>query len=231
MVSHQPTSYDAAVVGAGITGLTAASLLHNSGHSVIVLEKDTIVGGRLATRRMGPGYADHGAQFITVRDDLFASVVGTWQQSGLAYIWSHGWSKGSLDTAKSDGHPRFAVTGGMLQLANHLATPLEQVGIISTNTQVVRLTMEHTGWLVQVANGPSITAHRAILACPAPQTLELLASVNVSLADDDFAVLAAIQYAPCLCGLFWIHGDVRLPESGALQMPGAAVSWIADNKR
>ena len=36
---------DAVIIGAGITGLTAAALLRQRGRSVIVLEKDTIAGG------------------------------------------------------------------------------------------------------------------------------------------------------------------------------------------
>jgi len=43
--------YDVIVVGGGLTGLTAASLLHATGHSVIVLEAAARVGGRILSMR------------------------------------------------------------------------------------------------------------------------------------------------------------------------------------
>jgi predicted NAD/FAD-dependent oxidoreductase len=42
--------------------------------------------------------------------------------------------------------------------------------------------------------------------------------------------LARIAYAPCLCGLFWLEGALALPAPGALQRPGADISWVADNQ-
>ena len=57
----------AVVVGAGIAGLMAGRTLARAGHEVIVLDKGTSVGGRMATRRIGEATFDHGAQFFTVQ--------------------------------------------------------------------------------------------------------------------------------------------------------------------
>jgi phytoene dehydrogenase-like protein len=48
--------YDAAIIGAGADGLTAATTLANAGMSVVVLERARRPGGRLATVEFHPGH-------------------------------------------------------------------------------------------------------------------------------------------------------------------------------
>ena len=50
-----------AVIGAGLTGLTAARRLADAGCAVVVFDKSRGLGGRLATRRTALGPIDHGA--------------------------------------------------------------------------------------------------------------------------------------------------------------------------
>lgn len=52
------------VVGAGIAGLTAAYRLQESGHEVLVLEREETAGGRMRSERVGEFVVDRGAQFI-----------------------------------------------------------------------------------------------------------------------------------------------------------------------
>ncbi|MCZ2097620.1 MAG: FAD-dependent oxidoreductase [Anaerolineae bacterium] len=119
----QAIATDVLVVGAGLAGLMAARTLVEQGARVIVVDKGRSVGGRLATRRIDGGVADHGAQFFTVRDPAFGAFVERWITEGLVFEWSRGWSDGSLSVTR-DGHPRYAVRGGMNALAKHLAKGL-----------------------------------------------------------------------------------------------------------
>jgi phytoene dehydrogenase-like protein len=48
--------YDAAIIGAGAEGLAAAVLLGRAGLSVIVIERGSAAGGRLAMREFHPGF-------------------------------------------------------------------------------------------------------------------------------------------------------------------------------
>lgn len=219
---------DVLIVGAGIAGLMAARRLETAGYTVTVLEKSRGVGGRMATRRIGPGRADHGAQFFTVRHAAFRRFVDEWQEDGLVFEWSRGWSNGSVSEKKAqDGHPRYAVHGGMTAVPKHLATGRD----VRTGIRVTAVSLQDEGWRVGDAAGRHYHSRALLLTPPAPQSLALLDAGDVPLAKADREQLERIRYAPCLCGLFWVEGKVLLPGPGALQRPSAPIHWIADNRR
>jgi predicted NAD/FAD-dependent oxidoreductase len=218
---------DVLIVGAGITGLMAGRMLQERGLRVVLVDKGRSVGGRLATRRIGPGRADHGAQFFTVRTPELQAWIDRWLAEGLVFRWSSGWSNGSLSHDKPDGHPRYAVRGGLNALAKRLAQGLDA----RVDVRLVALTAIKNGWQAQDENGRLYTGWALLLTPPVPQSLALLDKGEVHLSSKDRAGLERIAYAPCLAGMFWVDGLVHLPEPGALQRPDALISWIADNQR
>lgn len=56
--------YDVAIVGAGLSGLTAARTLSAAGRSVLVLDAADHVGGRASTVHEGDTFIDNGGQWI-----------------------------------------------------------------------------------------------------------------------------------------------------------------------
>ena len=60
-----------AIVGAGLSGLSAARRLVAAGWSVTVLEKSRSLAGRCSTRLWNGHVVDHGAQYFTIRDSRF----------------------------------------------------------------------------------------------------------------------------------------------------------------
>ncbi|GAB4430071.1 MAG: hypothetical protein Kow0031_10800 [Anaerolineae bacterium] len=216
------------IVGAGLSGLMAANTLRDNGVAVTLLDKGRSVGGRLATRRIGPGRADHGAQFFTVRHHEFEQRVYQWLQMGLAYRWSTGWSNGSVDlSAQAEGYPRYAIRGGMNALAKHLAQNLN----ILLNVQVAAVTLTEEGWHCTDTTGQQIISEAVILTAPVPQSLALLEAGNMQLPPTELTALKKIEYRPCIAGLFWVDGPVNLPDPGAMQRPQHPICWIADNQR
>ncbi|MEO0599464.1 MAG: FAD-dependent oxidoreductase, partial [Chloroflexota bacterium] len=212
-------------VGAGLSGLVAAHQLLDAGKSVIVVDKGRSVGGRLATRRIQNGRADHGAQFFTVRTDAFQSQVDKWLAKDLVYVWGRGWSDGSLQKNKPDGYPRYATRQGMNYLARDLA---ENVPDIRVSTRIASIQWQDDSWQLTDTDGQSLSSDVLIMTAPVPQTLVLLE--NVPLTEEDRTALQKIDYGPCLCGLFVVEGEVNLPEPGARQNFEDTVYWIADNK-
>jgi predicted NAD/FAD-dependent oxidoreductase len=217
---------DALIVGAGMAGLSAAQKLRANGARAIVLEKEQKLGGRLATWQMGGGRADYGAQFFTTRTTDFRAAVDQWLAIGLVYEWSRGWSDGSLAPPADDGYPRYAVKGGFRELMEYIAADLD----VRLGRPIAAVELAGNGWVVADQARQRYAASAVLLTPPVPQSLALLDASGVQLAADDRHVLEQIDYAPCLCGLFLVDGEVHLPEPGALQQPGAAISWIADNQ-
>lgn len=76
-----------AIFGAGISGLSCATALQNSGWQVTLYEKSRGVSGRLSTRVCEQWQCDHGAQYFTARDPLFAEEVQRWTKANVARLW------------------------------------------------------------------------------------------------------------------------------------------------
>jgi predicted NAD/FAD-dependent oxidoreductase len=217
---------DVLIIGAGVSGLVAAAELAALGKRALVIDKGRSVGGRLATRRIGEGAADTGAQFFSVRTDAFRAQVERWIDEGLVFEWSRGWSDGSLTTVHQ-GHPRYAVHGGMNQLAKHLAQDAE-VRLLHV---VERVRRTPAGWQIQFGSGETSEARALLLTAPVPQSLTLLREGGVSLPFEARNALERIEYHPSVVGLFVLDGPADLPSPGAIQRPNANLFWLADNQR
>jgi renalase len=218
---------DVLVVGAGVAGLVAACTLQSAGHNVIVVDKGRSVGGRLATRRIGGGVADHGAQYFTARSNEFQGQIDRWTQEGLVYLWAMGFSTGSLTGNEANGHPRYAVHGGMNKLAKHLATGLT----VDVDVKIERIERQGDRWLVSAENGERYESGALLLTPPVPQSLALLDAGQIELTDEDRHALESITYSPCIAAMFRFSGDVKIPAPGGVQRPAHTIPWIADNQQ
>lgn len=214
------------IIGAGLSGLTAAHQLTQNGHRVTLLDKGRGVGGRLATRRLGrdaeAGRADHGAQYFSARSPELQALVHDWQAQDLVREWHIEQS----DPA-SFQHARYAVTGGMSQLAKHLAQGLD----VRTGERATYLTQTETGWQVRCDSGLTLGAAALLITLPAPQAIALLDESGIILTEADRQALAAIQYEPCLAVLVRLNRPGQLPQPGGLKLTDGPVSWLADNQQ
>jgi renalase len=217
---------DVLIVGAGLAGLMAAHVLGDAGVQTLVVDKGRSVGGRMATRRIGEGLADHGAQFFTVREPEFKAYIDRWLEEGRIFEWSRGWSDGSLSETR-DGHPRYAARGGMNALAKYLAEGAN----VRLNTKIESISRQNEGWRAVDESGTIYNAKGVIVTAPVPQSIALIDAGRTPLSPADRSELVKIEYEPSLTAMFLIDGEVRLPPPGALQRPHAPIYWIGDNTR
>ena len=212
------------IIGAGMAGLSAARLLRDANLPVLVLDKGRGVGGRMATRRIGHGRVDHGAQFFTVRDRQFAQRVAEWQEAGVVSQWGQGFAdaKGSLPSGE---YFRYRGVDAMTSVPKHLAEGLN----IRLQTRITAVSKESNHWLVRSQSGETFRGRALLLTSPVPQSLELLKAGHVSLPTDIRRELERIEYEPCLALLTVFAGASQIPAPGGLRFSEGPIAWMADN--
>jgi predicted NAD/FAD-dependent oxidoreductase len=225
-VSESRTARTCLIVGAGVSGLLAANALQGEGWDVTVLDKARGVGGRMATRHVGVGTFDHGAQFFTVRGDRFSDLVEGWLDAGAAAEWSRGFADAD-GRLNEDGHPRYRGTRGMTSIPQYLARDLD----VRTGEKAVRVDTRAGGWEVACESGLRLEASALLLAMPVPQALGLATSGDYRLPAGARQELEAVSYGPCLALMVLLEGPADVPGPGGMQIKGEPLDWIGDNQR
>ena len=212
------------IIGAGMSGLTAARELQNSGHEVTVIDKGRGIGGRMATRRFAGGRFDHGAQFFTTRSDEFQAATASWQSENVAHHWFDG-TPTPDDTYKNDGHPRYCGNEGMTGIGKHLMRDLD----VKLGHEIETLARQNGVWTATTLKGETFGGEELILTAPIPQALKLFDTSDCLLPDAMRATLESVTYEPCFAVLAQLDGPSNIAAPGLLYINGDPIWWIADN--
>lgn len=220
---------DVVVIGAGLSGLAAASQLHQAGFSVLVVDKSRGLGGRLATRRLGATAIDHGCLYLEpfansalspIPELLAADVLQPWQPEAFSL--------------SADGALRPIATGtlyiapqGMSAVAKALAPGLN----IHRHWRASALTPLPQGWRIEgktlggAAPQPTALEARAVVvAIPAPQAIALIAAAAQHHEGLRGLVqqLQTIDFEPVITVMAG-YGLRRAPQPSAQKEPGG---WL-----
>jgi len=197
------------IVGAGLSGLLAATKLRQNGFSVTLLEKSRGVGGRMATRRQDDAVFDHGCQFFTARSETFKAMASQWAQQGVARKWFDPHPKEVGDA----GHPRYRGEPSMTAVAKSLSADLD----VRRGEKVVKASQQYGKWTVETESGNTYEASFLLLTAPVPQTLEFLEASSIPLPEQDAKWLKSIRYQKTLTALALLDGKSGLPYEGLIR--------------
>ncbi|PSB14388.1 FAD-dependent oxidoreductase [filamentous cyanobacterium CCP2] len=222
---------DVVVVGAGIAGLICAQRLRQMGHRVIVVEKSRGLGGRLATRRLSSGHADHGVRCLEVQGALTQGLIDRLCKCQILQPWVdriHTFDRSGILHLDDSPQPRFTSATGITSVAKFLGTGLEiwhgqrVKGITATAQQTWDLTLEPTG----APSASRLTANALVITIPAPQALALLEPLlHQGLAPDRVAMVRSVKFSPCITSIA-AYSAVQQPI--ATSLPWRAVTFLDD---
>lgn len=212
---------DVLVVGAGWSGLTAATRLAAKGYSVEVVEKSRGPGGRSATRRQDGFSFDHGAQYLTARSDAFARQVEVWARAGLLASWRPrleviGRRPGDAGEAPSQ---RWVGVPGMNAVLHRLAEGLN----CRWRWRAERIEFDGRVWQAVSSDGERLRAKSLLLTAPPAQSAALLGEDHPL-----FATVAAVRMQPCWAVML---GFERAPSPSwdAAFVNRGPLAWVARN--
>lgn len=225
-----------AVIGAGISGLTAGRELANAGHEVAVFEKSGGYGGRLATRYAGKDNQqklDHGVSFFTAESTEFKSLVSELSSKDILKAWegkyAHRDESGKV-TVKENESPYFYAPEGMNTVGKYLGRNLD----IRLNEKVGGLT--HIGenrrkkksWMLNFPTALTESADAVIISAPARQayallnttideidTLKLIREIDEVEYESQFSLLVGFQKAD-------------MPDWNALECEDDIIQYISN---
>jgi predicted NAD/FAD-dependent oxidoreductase len=171
---------DVVVIGAGISGLTAAQALHQEGYRVVVVDKSRGLGGRLATRRIDNTAIDHGCRYLQSFDDPNLSIIPDLMATGILQPWRPEsfdlGADGALKATATD--TLYVAPQGMSSIAKALAPGLT----IHRHWRATDVTPLPQGWRIDgeslgedsAKQSEPFEARAVVIAIPASQAAALM---------------------------------------------------------
>ena len=206
-----------AVVGAGIAGLACARVLRRSGCYVEVFEQDRIIGGRMATTRLGLVPFDHGAQYVTGRSDSFRAYLDELVGSGYAQRWVPTAANGE---GASQLMPWFVGTPGMSSIVRPLAEGVR----LHTDRRVHTLQRTDKGWYLWFEDETKVGPFQGVaVATPAPEARLLVGRI-----DELARPLERSRMSPCWSVLVRLE-ERAFPTQDVFSDMSEVVRWVARN--
>lgn len=209
------------ILGAGVSGLTAARLLAEHGHSVVVLDKGRGVGGRASTRRSDFGSFDHGAPEFRVRDPAFRAFLETHLPPDRWACWEGRFARlhGGRLEVETDGTPRYVGVPGMNAIGRSLAEGLE----IRTEAEVDAILGSPGCWHLRTAGALSFGPFdRLLITAPPPQAARLLERLS-PIADP----LRRVEMLPCFSLMLAPTSGMGFPADG-IRCEDPVLGWAAN---
>ncbi len=224
-----------AIIGAGSSGLAAAHVLQDAGHTATVFEKSRGVGGRAATRRHKGFIYDHGAQYIKGESNSISNTFITkrFRTPDLLNITQPVWtfdSAGHIQEGdpQQNAAPKWTYRSGLTTLAKRMAEGLT----IHLNTRIGQIQQLARGWRLVDTNQQMVGEYAQLLiTLPAPQAVELLQASQLEPSLQEIAIhaLSVAHYNPLISVMLGYRPTPKQRPYYALVNADKAhpISWLA----
>jgi predicted NAD/FAD-dependent oxidoreductase len=173
------------VIGGGISGVACAATLNDRGHTVTLLDKGRVLGGRMASRRIrdsgtpSDGHVvDIGASYFTAQDERFRSLIERLVALGVVRAWTDTFHVASSDgiLGVKTGPMRYTANSGLRSIVEHLASELPDTAVMSSHDSGPISVVDDA----LTVNGEAVDA--VAMCMPSPQARQLLDSGSPALA-------------------------------------------------
>ena len=187
-----------------------------------VFEQDRVIGGRIATTRVGSHSFDHGAQYVTARGAAFGSYLDEMTGTGYAAHWVPRTNEGGENGVQM--LPWIVGKPGMASLIRPLAEGVR----VHTGRRAHTITRgenKHgTSWHIWFDDQTSAGPFNAVaIAVPAPQARLLLGKL-----DDLAAPLSRVRMMPCWAMMAYFEKPV-FPNQDVFSDMSEVIRWIGRN--
>jgi renalase len=231
-----------AIVGAGISGLSAAKQFLEGGWFVTLFDKGRSVGGRCATKRVNvqdtPVTFDHGAQYFTASTPEFESAVTEWVDKGVSKLW-HGKitafnaTTGQIIDKSHDNMKRYIGAPGNSAIPKYQASSLRdtfdhhiELHVNSTVTQLKKDDQEK--WMVITSSeeiSQNISYDAVVISVPPEQALSLIQNHSSLIAQ----YLNRVSMYPCWALMLVFENKITVETDGSFVNEHDSLTWICRN--
>ena len=210
-----------AVIGAGIAGLTISKKLASS-NEVVIFEKLSEVGGRMATCKSTGFNFDFGAQFFDAKTDEFQKFIHSAKQLGIIKVWKAKFAeiiqKKIVRLWNTSRH--YIGNTGIIDLCNYIANSLN----IIYEQEIKSISYMNSKWkLISHTNKYYIDFDYLIIAIPSQQLLKLLSNNYYF-----YKYASKRTMLPCFTLMIQLKSKPNLIYDGAI-VKESILSWISTN--
>lgn len=218
-----------AIIGAGISALTIAHQLKDKAH-ITLFEKSRSTGGRLCTRRAKLFHFDHGAQFFTVKSEIFQAFITPMINQGIIQPWQARfleYDQGIISKQRqwNDKDAHFVGCPTMSAIGKYLKKTIENEATIVLNTQVAKVEKDLNDTWALYDNKQSLLGYFDWVICTTP------AKQAEAVIPKSFAYFKAIENTTmlaCFSLMLGFEKPLNLPFEAAL-IRHKDISWISVN--
>ena len=213
-----------AIIGSGISALTAARKLNNAA-DVTIFDKSRGVGGRIATRRADPFTFDHGAQYFLIKNNDFESFVAPFIERGIvkrrdAYFKEFEGGEVIRERQWNENFAHYVGAPNMNAFCKSLAENLK----IIKNTKIHQVVKSDIGLRLIDDKGLELGVFDWVISTvPSKQAINILPK-NLNFYDE----ISSIEMSPCFTLMLGFEKDLNLDFDAAM-IHNELISWLSVN--